>query len=103
MAAIVVNTVFLCIDYYGKSEKLTRILELANLIFVVIFSIEMVLKITALGFTYYWHVNWNKFDCIIVIMSLIAIDGRLLESVGFNVTALRIIRVSRLLRMVKTS
>jgi fumarate reductase subunit C len=71
--------------------------------FVVIFFIEMILKITALGFTYYWHVNWNKFDFIIVLMSLVALDGRLLESVGFNVTALRIIRVSRLLRMVKTS
>lgn len=71
--------------------------------FVIIFTIEMVIKLLALGFTYYWHVNWNKFDCIIVIMSLIAIDESLLNNIGFNVTALRIIRVSRLLRMVKTS
>ena len=63
----------------------------------------MVLKITAHGFKYYWHVNWNKFDFIIVIMSLIAIDETLVKELNFNVTALRIIRVSRLLRMVKTS
>ena len=103
MAAIVINTVFLCIDYYHKGPELAKILDQANLVFVVIFAIEMVIKITALGFTYYWHVNWNKFDCIIVIMSLIAIDESLLNNIGFNVTALRIIRVSRLLRMVKTS
>jgi len=64
---------------------------------------EMILKITAHGFKYYWHVNWNKFDFIIVIMSLIAIDDTLVQELNFNVTALRIIRVSRLLRMVKTS
>ena len=38
----------------------------------------MVLKITAYGFKYYWHVNWNKFDFIIVIMSLAAIDEDLI-------------------------
>lgn len=63
----------------------------------------MSLKITAYGFKYYWYVNWNKFDFIIVMMSLIAFDEELLEKLNFNPTALRIIRVSRLLRMVKTS
>jgi len=71
--------------------------------FVVFFTFEMVLKITAHGFKYYWHVNWNKFDFIIVWMSLIAFDEELLKNLNFNVTALRIIRVSRLLRMIKTS
>lgn len=104
MAAIVINTLFLCIDYYGKSDELNRILEQSNNSFVVFFTLELILKITAYGFKYYWYVNWNKFDFIIVILSLVAIDERLLkEQFDFNVTALRIIRVSRLLRMVKTS
>ena len=63
----------------------------------------MTLKITAYGFKYYWYVNWNKFDFIIVIMSLVSLNENLLETLNFNPTALRIIRVSRLLRMVKTS
>jgi len=87
----------------GKDEKLEYILSTANIFFVVIFTMEMLMKITAYGFTYYWHVNWNKFDFIIVIMSLIAVDENLLKQLNFNITALRIIRVSRLLRMVKTS
>ena len=36
-------------------------------------------------------------------LSLIAVDEELLKSLNFNVTALRIMRVSRLFRMVKTS
>ena len=103
MFAIVINTFFLCIDYYGKPKKLEKILDQANLSFVIFFTLEMSLKITAYGFKYYWYVNWNKFDFIIVMMSLIAMDEELLEQLNFNPTALRIIRVSRLLRMVKTS
>mmetsp|Transcript_19618 Transcript_19618/g.30229 ORF Transcript_19618/g.30229 Transcript_19618/m.30229 type:complete len:397 (+) Transcript_19618:3926-5116(+) len=103
MSAIVINTFFLCIDYYGKSEELERVLNNSNFSFVVFFTLEMILKITAYGFEYYWYVNWNKFDFIIVIMSLVALDENLLEKLNFNPTALRIIRVSRLLRMVKTS
>ena len=98
-----INTVFLCIDYYQKGPELTKVLLYANNIFVVVFTIEMTLKIIAYGFSYYWHVNWNKFDFIIVILSLAALDETLLRDLNFNVTALRIIRVSRLLRMVKTS
>ena len=103
MTAIVINTGFLCIDYYGKPDVLKDVLEIANYTFVSIFTFEMILKITAHGFQYYWHVNWNKFDFIIVILSLVAINEDLITSLKINVTCLRIIRVSRLLRMVKTS
>ena len=103
MTAIVINTIFLCIDYHDKGPELSKILENANWIFVIFFTGEMLIKITAYGIKYYWYVNWNKFDCIIVIMSLVALDESALEDLNFNVTALRIIRVSRLLRMVKTS
>jgi hypothetical protein len=66
--------------------------------FVLIFFMEAVVKISSFGFTYYWHVNWNKFDFIVVILSLL---GYFLTNV--NVTVLRIIRVVRLVKMIKTS
>jgi hypothetical protein len=103
MTAIIINTFFLCIDYYGKSERLEQVLNRSNTVFILFFFLEMVLKFTAYGFEYYWYVNWNRFDFVIVLMSLVAFDETLLEQLNFNPTALRIIRVSRLLRMVKTS
>lgn len=58
----------------------------------------------AYGFKYYWYVNWNKFDCIVVILSLVAVDEQFLQQqLNFNPTSLRIIRITRLFRMVKTS
>ena len=103
MLAIIINTLFLCIDYHQKSDRLEKVLQDANLVFVVFFTIEMIVKITAYGWKYYWYVSWNKFDFVIVILSLVAVDEQLLEQLNFNVTALRIMRVSRLFRMVKTS
>lgn len=103
MFAIILNTITMCIDYHGKSKEFDAFLMDANLVFVIFFTVEMVIKLTAYGWKYYWYVNWNKFDFIIVMFSLIAVDEKLLEQLNFNVTALRIMRVSRLFRMVKTS
>jgi hypothetical protein len=104
LTAIVFNTAFMCMDHYGQSAETERIMQNSNTFFVIFFTIEMVLKLTAYGFKYYWYVNWNKFDFIVVILSLIAVDEEFLQnSLNFNPTSLRIIRITRLFRMVKTS
>lgn len=73
---------------------------IGNYFFVIVFTIEAILKLLAFGPKFYWHVNWNKFDLIIVILSLLSLDESLFS---FNITALRIIRVARLLRMIRAS
>jgi hypothetical protein len=103
MLAILCNTIFLCIDNYDKSEKLTQILKIANIFFVSFFTAECFLKCIAYGFTYFWHVNWNKFDLFIVILSLLLIDDSVLSQIPVNITCLRVLRVARLLRMIKSS
>lgn len=103
MAGITINTIFLCMDHYGKSDELETILFRANYLFCIFFTVELILKMISYGFTYYWYINWNKFDMIIVFLSLLTLDDSWLLSLRFNVTALRIIRVARLLRMIKTS
>ena len=40
-----------------------------NLVFLIIFTVEMALKIFGLGPEEYWSSHWNKFDAIIVAMS----------------------------------
>lgn len=81
---------------------MTVSLERANYFFVVFFFGEMIMKLTGYGFKYYWYINWNKFDFIVVQFSLIALNESMVDAY-FNPTVLRIIRVARLLRMVKTN
>ena len=57
------------------------------------------MKITGLGFSYYFYNNWDKFDSIIVILSLIALHP---ATPDLNVTILRIIRLARVLKVVKS-
>lgn len=58
------------------------------------------MKMIAHGIRFYFLETWNKFDFVIVLLSLIALDETIFS---FKVNALRIIRVARLLRMIKAS
>lgn len=100
VSTIGINTIFLCIDYHGSPELLTKIIQIGNIIFISIFAVEAMLKLIGFGIRYYFLDTWNRFDFLIVLLSIIAIDDSIFQ---FKVTALRIIRVARLLRMVKSS
>ena len=97
---IVLNTLFLCMDYVGASQTYKTVLSNGNLAFLIIFGIEAVCKLIAHGPKFYFLENWNKFDFVIVVLSCISQDESMFS---FKVTVLRIIRVARLLRMVKAS
>ena len=97
---ITVNTLFLCMDYYDDPGNYSYALQIGNIIFVTIFAIEAGVKMIAHGPKFYFLDSWNKFDFIIVILSLVALDESLFN---FKINALRIIRVARLLRMIKAS
>ena len=99
MAVIVMNTIAMCMDHYGASDDYLLVLDYCNLSFVVIFTFEAVLKLIGLGPTYYFYIDWNKFDFGVCVLSLVSLG----ENDSFNLTALRIIRVARLLRMIKSS
>lgn len=95
-----VNTLFLCMTYNNQPPLYNLVLTDGNILFVSIYALEALLKILAYGPKLYWYETWNKFDFVIVLVSLISLDQNLFN---FNITALRIIRVARLLRMVKVS
>lgn len=97
---IVLNTITMCMEFYGAPDKYLYVLNIFNLIFVAIFTLEAVLKLLGLGFRYYFYIDWNKFDFSIVVVSLVS---EMPFFGNINLTAFRIIRVARLLRMIKAS
>lgn len=68
--------------------------------FVIIFLIECVTKIIGLGFFFYITDKGNMFDFVIVCGSLLGLMNNILP---INITALRLMRVVRLLRLAKSS
>jgi len=75
---------------------LTVILWWMDLIFVLIFAGEAVLKIWAYGVKLYFIKPWNRFDFFIVIAGIIS----LFPLTGVGLSLFRLIRIGRLLRLV---
>ncbi|XP_047456223.1 sodium channel, voltage-gated, type I-like, alpha [Mugil cephalus] len=68
---IVLNTLFMAMEHYPMSGNFREMLGAGNLVFTVIFTAEMVLKIIALDPYYYFQKGWNIFDGVIVALSLL--------------------------------
>ena len=97
--AIICNTIALSLDRYGISETETQLLEKFNLIFSIVFFIEMIIKFLGMGFAVYAQDNYNLFDAIIVVISII--EFVLSEFTKNSAAALSAIRVFRILRVFK--
>ena len=71
----------------------------ANITFVSLFSIEMLLKIYALGWRKYFKSLFNRFDCFVVILSILEII--LIEVDVMDPLGVSVLRCARLLRVFK--
>ena len=75
--------------------------EVANYFFVVLFTFEMLLKMYSLGFQGYFVSLFNRFDCIIVLLSII--EMILIITTSFNPIGVSVLRCARLLRVFKAT
>lgn len=74
---------------------------MANILFVVLFTTEMLVKMYALGFVNYLMSMFNRFDFFVVIASILEIGfvkAGLMEPLGVSV-----LRSARLLRIFKVT
>uniref|UniRef100_H3DBT9 Calcium voltage-gated channel subunit alpha1 Ib n=1 Tax=Tetraodon nigroviridis TaxID=99883 RepID=H3DBT9_TETNG len=94
MIAILINTISMGIEHHEQPEELTNILEICNIVFTSMFSLEMILKLTAFGSFNYLRNPYNVFDGVIVIISVC-------EIVGQSDGGLSVLRTFRLLRVLK--
>ncbi|KAJ7401871.1 hypothetical protein BTVI_91846 [Pitangus sulphuratus] len=108
MVLICLNMIMMMVETYEQSDTKTNVLNKINILFVVIFTAECVLKLVALR-QYYFSNAWNIFDLVVVIMSLVAL---LLSSIGkafehflpptlFRV--IRLARIGRILRLIRAA
>lgn len=70
MALILINTLFLALESYNMSPLTKEILHIGNIVFTILFTIEMCFKLFGFGIKGYLSDNYNIFDAIIVLISL---------------------------------
>ncbi|KAF3698987.1 Sodium channel protein type 3 subunit alpha [Channa argus] len=72
MMLIIVNMVTMMVETDEQSARMESILNKINLIFIVIFTTECLIKIFALR-CYFFTVAWNIFDFVVIILSIVAL------------------------------
>ncbi|GMH69806.1 hypothetical protein TrST_g4693 [Triparma strigata] len=104
MGFIIANIGFMMTEHKGQIEEWSLVLEIMNYIFAFVFTLEMILKWFAMGTTAYFSSGWNRFDFTIVMLTIVSLilDWCNVE-LPFDPTLLRVGRIARVFRLVKSS
>ncbi|KAK2588265.1 hypothetical protein KPH14_004294 [Odynerus spinipes] len=104
MLFIGLNMLTMTLDHYQQSDTFSNVLDYLNMIFIVIFTSECLMKIFALRY-HYFKEPWNLFDLCVVILSILGLVlSDIIEKYFVSPTLLRVVRVAkvgRVLRLVK--
>uniref|UniRef100_A0A4W5NHR8 Voltage-dependent L-type calcium channel subunit alpha n=1 Tax=Hucho hucho TaxID=62062 RepID=A0A4W5NHR8_9TELE len=113
---ILLNTLTLAVQHYEQSKTFNAVMDILNLIFTALFTIEMIIKLLALRTHQYFIDAWNSFDALIVVGSVLDIvvselsvtaavavpgapPGAKKESGKVSITFFRLFRVLRLVKL----
>uniref|UniRef100_A0A9J7ZL25 Voltage-dependent L-type calcium channel subunit alpha n=1 Tax=Cyprinus carpio carpio TaxID=630221 RepID=A0A9J7ZL25_CYPCA len=118
---IMLNTLCLGIQHCNQSDHITKLSDTLNLIFTVLFTGEMIVKLIAFKAKGYFGDPWNVFDFIIVVGSIVdvvlsEVDSLFFfqevnpmqaiaeaENVRVSITFFRLFRVLRLIKLLNRS
>ncbi|XP_066481268.1 voltage-dependent L-type calcium channel subunit alpha-1S isoform X2 [Tiliqua scincoides] len=96
------NTISIASEHHYQPDWLTRAQDIANRVLLALFTVEMILKMYALGLRQYFMSLFNRFDCLVVctgILEIILVEITSMTPLGISV--LRCIRLLRILKITK--
>ncbi|XP_046731246.1 calcium channel, voltage-dependent, L type, alpha 1D subunit, a isoform X1 [Silurus meridionalis] len=119
---IMLNTLCLAVQHYGQSKTFNHVMDILNMVFTAVFTVEMVLKLIAFKPRHYFTDAWNTFDALIVVGSVVDIaiteanpaegeelppteapkvdeSGNVEENARISITFFRLFRVMRLVKL----
>uniref|UniRef100_A0A673Y2V9 Sodium channel protein n=1 Tax=Salmo trutta TaxID=8032 RepID=A0A673Y2V9_SALTR len=101
MVLICLNMVTMMVETDGQSKEKEDILFLINLVFIIVFTTECILKLIGLR-QYFFSVGWNIFDFVVVILSIVGLLlADLIEKYFVSPTLFRVIRLARIGRVLR--
>ncbi|NP_001361657.1 sodium channel, voltage gated, type VIII alpha subunit isoform 1 [Xenopus tropicalis] len=104
MILICLNMVTMMVETDDQSDYTDNVLYWINVVFIVFFTTECVLKLCALRH-YYFTIGWNIFDFVVVILSIVGMFlADLITKYFVSPTLFRVIRlarIGRILRLIK--
>ena len=105
MIAIVINAIIIFLLYFPEVEanfnSFYHFLESFDHFFVCIFAVEAIVKIRYMGRKKYFADAWNKFDFLIVVLSIPSLMYFIPEVSVLDTSVLKIFRLLRLIRLIR--
>uniref|UniRef100_A0A3P9AL89 Voltage-dependent L-type calcium channel subunit alpha n=1 Tax=Esox lucius TaxID=8010 RepID=A0A3P9AL89_ESOLU len=98
---VFLNTAASASEHYGQPKWLTEMQERANKILLMLFTLEMLLKMYSFGFQIHFMALFNRFDCFVVcggILETVLVELDVIPPIGISV-----LRCVRLLRVFKVT
>uniref|UniRef100_A0A8C6P1K6 Voltage-dependent L-type calcium channel subunit alpha n=1 Tax=Nothobranchius furzeri TaxID=105023 RepID=A0A8C6P1K6_NOTFU len=100
---IMLNTLCLAVQHYGQSALFNYVMDILNMVFTAVFTVEMFLKLIAFKPRHYFADAWNTFDALIVVGSVVDIAitevNNTEDSARISITFFRLFRVMRLVKL----
>ncbi|XP_039402048.1 voltage-dependent L-type calcium channel subunit alpha-1C isoform X3 [Mauremys reevesii] len=111
---ILLNTICLAMQHYGQSCSFKQAMNILNMLFTGLFTVEMILKLIAFKPKHYFCDAWNTFDALIVVGSIVDIaitevnpaehtqcssSMNAEENSRISITFFRLFRVMRLVKL----
>uniref|UniRef100_F1M9X1 Sodium channel protein n=1 Tax=Rattus norvegicus TaxID=10116 RepID=F1M9X1_RAT len=102
LGLIVLNMIIMMAESADQPKDVKKTFDILNIAFVVIFTIECLIKVFALRQHYFTN-GWNLFDCVVVVLSIIStLVSRLEDSdISFPPTLFRVVRLARIGRILR--
>jgi voltage-gated sodium channel len=105
MIAILANAVVIFLLYFPQIEKgnpiFYKVLDIIDHLFIIVFLIEALVKISVLKPKAYFMDNWNVFDFIIVLVSLPSFLNFLPVFSFIHTSSFKLLRLFRLIRLIR--
>ncbi|XP_051248163.1 voltage-dependent L-type calcium channel subunit alpha-1C isoform X13 [Dicentrarchus labrax] len=100
---ILLNTICLAMQHHGQTINFNDAMNILNMLFTGLFTVEMILKLIAFKPRGYFSDPWNVFDFLIVIGSIIDVIlseiNNSEENARISITFFRLFRVMRLVKL----
>ncbi|KAJ0057386.1 hypothetical protein NL108_005284, partial [Boleophthalmus pectinirostris] len=103
---ILLNTICLAMQHHGQTKSFNDAMNILNMLFTGLFTVEMILKLIAFKPRHYFVDAWNTFDALIVVGSIVDIAITEVnglqnseENARISITFFRLFRVMRLVKL----
>nr|5EK0_A Chain A, Chimera of bacterial Ion transport protein and human Sodium channel protein type 9 subunit alpha [synthetic construct]5EK0_B Chain B, Chimera of bacterial Ion transport protein and human Sodium channel protein type 9 subunit alpha [synthetic construct]5EK0_C Chain C, Chimera of bacterial Ion transport protein and human Sodium channel protein type 9 subunit alpha [synthetic construct]5EK0_D Chain D, Chimera of bacterial Ion transport protein and human Sodium channel protein type 9 sub len=98
---IVLNMVTMMVEKEGQSQHMTEVLYWINVVFIILFTIEIILRIYVHRISFFKD-PWSLFDFVVVIISIVGMFlADLIETYFVSPTLFRVIRLARIGRILR--